>query len=141
MPPVTEFLNVWLLLPLAGVMGLLIALLFSKRIQERVISVLEAQKMQNDLLKAPDKIQNRADVIRAFHQLAYRIAAPVEEWWTHRNIMRQACRNSPSVKSPIQVAVEIYELARYQPSSVELSGEQLDTVRKALRDCEAIRKG
>lgn len=139
-PPVNGFANLWMVIAIIGLIAMMVVLLYSKQIKERVVSVIETQRSKQDFLKAPGLIQNRADVIRAFHQLAYRIAAPVEDWWTHRSITRQACRNAPALQSPVEVAARIYELARYQPLGVELSDEQLESVRKAMQDCEANRK-
>jgi hypothetical protein len=130
-----------LLLALAfGSCMILAAILYSRRVQTTAWIAGQAAGNQTDLLKSPEKIQSRADVIRAFHQLAYRIAFPVEEWWTHRNIARQALRTTPSVRSPMGVAVEIYEQARYLPSEVELSRDQIECVRRALKECETEKK-
>ncbi|MEQ1825856.1 MAG: DUF4129 domain-containing protein [Pirellula sp.] len=131
--------NLWVWGALLAIIGCITVLLMSKAVRQQVSTLREARKSQTDLLRSPNKIQNRNDVIRAFHQLAYRIAAPVEEWWTHRIIARQACRNLPSVRSSMDIATEIYEQARYLPANVELTSDQLDSVRRALKDCEAER--
>jgi len=118
--------------------GLVVYLAYftSKRVQQKRIASL-AEGKRFDLLRAPDTIRTRADVVRAFHQLAFRIASPLESWWTHRSIAREICKTSPAVQSPLNVAVEIYEQARYFPSELKLSNDQLDSVRLALKECEA----
>ena len=90
----------------------------------------------DDYIKQPELILNRADVVRAFHQLAYRIAHPLETWSTHRRILNQVSRASPEMHSPVRVISEVYEQARYLPSDMELSEDQLASVRKAIQACE-----
>ena len=127
----------WLLVPTALV-GLALAslILYSRRRRVPAKAYRDPFKNQIDLLKTPSSIQTRADVILAFHQLADRIVHPVESWWTHRNIARQVCRTMPSAQSPVNVVVDIYEQARYLPSDVRLTDNQMDEVRRALKECE-----
>ena len=42
----------------------------------------------------------------------------------------------PSAQSPVNVVVDIYEQARYLPSEVRLTDNQIDEVRRALKECE-----
>jgi len=127
----------WLLLPTALVgLALTSFILYSRRRRVQANVYRDPFKNQIDLLKTPSSIQTRADVILAFHQLADRIVHPVESWWTHRNIARQVCRTIPSAQSPVNVVVDIYEQARYLPSEVRLTDNQIDEVRRALKECE-----
>jgi hypothetical protein len=127
----------WLLLPTALVgLALTILILYSRRRRVQTKAYRDPFKNQIDLLKTPSSIQTRADVILAFHQLADRIVHPLESWWTHRNIARQVCRTMPSAQSPVNVVVDIYEQARYLPSEVRLTDNQIDEVRRALKECE-----
>jgi hypothetical protein len=130
----------WIGAIVVGLIGCLLYWMYGRRFREQMIAMRENQRMQSDLLKMPDRIQNRADVVRAFHQLAHRIASPVEDWWTHRMIARQACRISPAVRNPLEIAVGVYEHARYLPVHVELTNDQLDAMRQAVKDCEQERK-
>lgn len=127
----------WLLLPTALV-GLALAscILYSRRRRVQAKAHRDPFKNQIDLLKTPSSIQTRADVILAFHQLADRIVHPLESWWTHRNIASQVCRTMPSAQTPVNVVVDIYEQARYLPSEVRLTDNQIDEVRRALKECE-----
>ena len=127
----------WLLLPTALV-GLVLTsfILYSRRRRVQAKAYRDPFKNQIDLLKTPSSIQTRADVILAFHQLAVRIVHPMESWWTHRNIASQVCRTIPSAQSPVNVVVDIYEQARYLPSEVRLTDNQIDEVRRALKECE-----
>lgn len=127
----------WLLLPTALVgLALIGFILYSRRSRVQATAHRDPFKNQIDLLKTPSSIQTRAEVILAFHQLAYRIVHPMESWWTHRNIARQVCRTKPSAQSPMNVVVDIYEQARYLPSDVRLTDTQIDEVRRALKECE-----
>ncbi len=127
----------WLLLPTALVgLALTSFILYSRRRRVQAKAYRDPFKNQIDLLKTPSSIQTRADVILAFHQLADRIVHPLESWWTHRNIASQVCRTMPSAQSPVNVVVDIYEQARYLPSEVRLTDNQIDEVRRALKECE-----
>ena len=127
----------WLLLPTALVgVALTSFILYSRRRRVQANAYSDLFKNQIDLLKTPSSIQTRADVILAFHQLADRIVHPLESWWTHRNIASQVCRTMPSAQSPVNVVVDIYEQARYLPSEVRLTDNQIDEVRRALKECE-----
>jgi hypothetical protein len=114
-----------------------IAIVLYRRQSKHVFELATHYGAQHgDYIKQPELILSRADVVRAFHQLAYRIAYPLETWSTHRRIANQVSRSSPEIRSPVNVITEVYEQARYLPSTVELSEEQLASVRKAIQACE-----
>jgi hypothetical protein len=132
-----SFQSLWLVSAIAALAGgILAAMAFFKGNRLAKPSSLEAQLGKADLLKQPDLIQSRSDVIRAFHQLAYRIAHPLETWSTHRGIARQVTNATPQIQTPLTLLADVYEQARYLPLDVRLTSEQLESVRKAIVECE-----
>ena len=92
-----------------------------------------------DLLTTPTKIRSRSDVVRAFHQLAFRIASPMEHWWTSNRIASHVNSNTPTKEAAMSVAKDVYERSRYLPDEVALTDEQLDSIRSAIRTLEGIK--
>lgn len=84
---------------------------------------------------APAEIQNRADVIRAFHEFAMRSTKSVQSWWTHRAVERVIVTASPEKKAAVETLTNAYEQARYLPQELELSTEQMHLTRIALQQC------
>ncbi len=127
----------WLLLFLAAtIVGLVALWMYRRQSVQATQLAVHSVSQHGDYIKQPELILNRADVVRAFHQLAYRIAHPLETWSTHRRIVNQVSRTSPEMHSPVRVISEVYEQARYLPSDMELSEDQLASVRKAIQACE-----
>ena len=127
----------WLLLFLAAtIVGLVSLWMYRRQSVQATQLAVHSISQHGDYIKQPELILNRADVVRAFHQLAYRIAHPLETWSTHRRIVNQVSRTSPEIHSPVRVISEVYEQARYLPSDMELSQDQLASVRKAIQACE-----
>jgi hypothetical protein len=127
----------WLLLFLAAtIVGLVSLWMYRRQSVQATQLAVHSISQHGDYIKQPELILNRADVVRAFHQLAYRIAHPLETWSTHRRIVNQVSRTSPEIHSPVRVISEVYEQARYLPSDMELSEDQLASVRKAIQACE-----
>jgi hypothetical protein len=94
----------------------------------------------SDLLVSTTSIRTRADVVRAFHQLAFRIAHPIESWWTPHRVASRVDSRSPDVRSALHVAVDVYEQSRYLPDNEELTEEQLVHVREAIHTLDAHAK-
>ena len=127
----------WLLLFLAAtIVGLVALWMYRRQSVQATQLAVHSVSQHGDYIKQPELILNRTDVVRAFHQLAYRIAHPLETWSTHRRIVNQVSRTSPEIHSPVRVISEVYEQARYLPSDMELSEDQLASVRKAIQACE-----
>jgi hypothetical protein len=83
----------------------------------------------------PAEIQTRADVIRAFHDLALRSTRSVQTWWTHRAVQRVIATAAPEKQAAVETLANAYEEARYLPQEVELSSEQIQSARNALQQC------
>ena len=94
-----------------------------------------------DLIQSTTSIRTRADVVRAFHQLAVQIAYPIEFWWTANRVASRVDTSSPGVSSALQVAVSVYEQSRYLPDNAELTEEQLVRVRDAIHVLGSHAKG
>lgn len=84
---------------------------------------------------APAEIENREDVIRAFHEFALRSTKSVQSWWTHRVVERVIATASPEKKAAVETLANTYEQARYLPQELELSLEQIHLTRIALQQC------
>ena len=129
--------NGWLILAtVAIIVGVVAVILYCRQPKEFKREVHAGAMAHGDYLKQPDLIRSKADVIRAFHQLAYRIAHPLETWSTHRTITSQVGRTTPDIRTPLNVIADVYEQARYLPNDSALSQEQLDSVRRAIQACE-----
>ena len=83
----------------------------------------------------PSEIQNRADIVRAFHEFAMRSTKPVQSWWTHRAVERVIVASSPEKQAAVETLANTYEQARYLPVDHELTADQLQSARNALKQC------
>lgn len=129
--------NGWIILAfLAAITGFIALFLYHRQSSPASRTLAGKNFQAGDYIQQPELIRDRTDVIRAFHQLAYRIAYPLETWSTHRRIESQVSRTSPAIQSPLHVITEVYEQARYLPTHVQLSEDQLASVRKAIQACE-----
>ncbi len=83
----------------------------------------------------PSEIQNRADIVRAFHEFAMRSTKPVQSWWTHRAVERVIVASSPEKQAAVETLANTYEQARYLPMDHELTADQIQSARNALKQC------
>ena len=81
-------------------------------------------------------IRTRADVVRAFHQVARTPETGVQEWWTHQQAAAHL-RNSSNEAGVIDEFASVYEQARYLPDDVELSDYQMEAARNAVKRCRS----
>jgi hypothetical protein len=83
----------------------------------------------------PAEIQNREDVVRAFHQFAMRSTRSVQSWWTHRTVQRALTSATPEKQAAVETLANAYEQARYMPQDQELSADQIQSARNAFQQC------
>ncbi len=78
------------------------------------------------------KIATRADIVRAFHRMVGDLGMSTEDWWTHRRTTAEVARLKPSVERNLEILAGLYEIARYSPSEVQLTEDQIQQARRAL---------
>lgn len=83
----------------------------------------------------PNEIRSRADVVAAFHAIVARTVAEAQAWWPHRTAAGAVSSVRPETRNVMEQLSRVYEKARYQPSSSDLSSDELQAARDALRMC------
>jgi hypothetical protein len=83
-----------------------------------------------------DEIRSRDDVVRAFHALAKQRFKSAQAWWTYGYVTEQFHRALPEHSTPIQTLSGIYEQARYFPIEHQLTTDQIEDAKFALKQCE-----
>ncbi|GAB5403784.1 MAG: hypothetical protein Aurels2KO_20150 [Aureliella sp.] len=82
---------------------------------------------------APDNVRTHADVIQAFHALAFRSPGQAESWWTHRRAAAELSPPDSTLQSAWDRLAKLYEEARYQHDRQELSPEKAQAAQQALQ--------
>jgi hypothetical protein len=82
-------------------------------------------------------IRSRQDVVQAFHLLTQRCLEPSQHWWTHRRAASSLGDKQPSWELALRRLADIYEQARYLPSEVALTDEELRAAQRAWDHCNA----
>lgn len=83
----------------------------------------------------PASLQNRQDIVQAFHDLADRCPAVMADWWTHDRAAQALATSRPDVDDEVRQLAQLYEQARYQPEESALTDEQLATAKAAWLRC------
>ncbi|MFN9721555.1 MAG: hypothetical protein ACK58L_22895 [Planctomycetota bacterium] len=84
----------------------------------------------------PSELSTRADIVRAFHEMAVRTARSAQLWWTHRKVQHVLKTVAPEKQEAVSTLVETYEQARYLPQDVELTADQIQSARSALEQLQ-----
>ncbi len=82
---------------------------------------------------ALENIRTHADVIQAFHALAFRSPGQAESWWTHRRAAVELSPPDTTLQSAWERLAKLYEEARYHQDRQELSPEKAMAARQALQ--------
>jgi hypothetical protein len=82
------------------------------------------------------QITTRADIVRAFHEMARKSTRSVQAWWTHRKVEIALTGIAPEKKQAVETLVETYEQARYLPQDHDLSPDQIQSARSALQQLQ-----
>lgn len=104
---------------------------FRSRSEHKRREILEAQW-------APriDEIRTREDVVRAFHALAKQRLQATQAWWTCRYVTNRFEQSLPQHTSPIRTLAGLYEQARYFPTEHDLTVDQIENAKHALKQCK-----
>ncbi|APZ94284.1 hypothetical protein Fuma_03910 [Fuerstiella marisgermanici] len=78
------------------------------------------------------EIRSKADVIAAFHQMAFQPPRTTEPWWTHQKVVDDLTTQPPVASTPARELGELYEQARYLPDEADFTPQQIQTAREAL---------
>jgi len=111
------------------VCGLTYWLLQKKRVEA------QSQSAYSTLSPAPKNLQNRQDIVQAFHDLAARCPAVMADWWTHDRAAQALATSRPDVDDEVRQLAQLYEQARYSPAESALSDEQLAAAKAAWLRC------
>ncbi len=105
--------------------------------RRRMPPTMEKQEHHSELARQwlDQGMRSRQDVVHAFHRCVLGQPDPPAAWWNHRRAAQQCTLTSPQLGSAINELANIYEQARYLPSSVELTPEQLACATRAYSQC------
>ena len=84
-------------------------------------------------VKMPTGINSRQDVIDAFHAIAIKSPAVKGNWWTHSRAAKAIRALMPTKADDLTNLTRVYETARYLPPDAELTEEQLQVARSAIK--------
>ena len=124
------FLQGLLVLGVAIAIGY-VALRYQVR-SEQIRRETEEAKLATDI----DAIRTRDDVVRAFHAMTKQRFQSAQLWWTNRFITEKFELSLPEHSSPIRTLSGIYEQARYFPMDHQLSSDQINDAKLALKQCK-----
>lgn len=84
----------------------------------------------------PAELRTRSDIVSAFHQFARSGQQRAATWWTHTAVAEATQRaDSPIGQSVVEFA-ELYEAARYQPTTSDLSPDRYAHARDLWRQLQ-----
>ena len=100
-----------------------------------------SEQVRRELLEAQlapgiDEIRSRDDVVRAFHALAKHRFKSAQAWWTYGYVTEQFHLALPEHSTPIRTLSSLYEQARYFPTEHQLTADQIQDAKFALKQCE-----
>ena len=100
-----------------------------------------SEQVRRELLQAQlapriDEIRSREDVVRAFHALAKQRFKSAQAWWTYGYVTEQFHLALPEHATPIRTLSNLYEQARYFPMQHQLTTDQIEDAKLALKQCE-----
>ena len=100
-----------------------------------------SEQVRRELLEAQltpriDEIRSREDVVRAFHALAKQRFKSAQAWWTYGHVTAQFQFALPEHSTPIRTLSSLYEQARYFPMEHQLTADQIEDAKLALKQCE-----
>lgn len=123
-------LEVLLLLGVASAIVFL-ALRYKVRKEQIRLEVQEAK-----LAPKIDEIRTRDDIVRAFHAMTKKRFQSAQTWWTNRYVAEKFEHALPEYTTPIRTLSNIYEQARYLPLDHQLSSDQIEDAKLALKQCK-----
>ena len=129
--PVNARVLEWILwISVAAAIGFL-ALRYKVRKEQIRLEIQEAK-----LTPKIDEIRTRDDIVRAFHAMTKKRFQPSQTWWTNRHVAEKFEHLLPEYTTPIRTLSSIYEQARYFPLDHQLSSDQIEDAKRALKQCK-----
>ena len=104
---------------------------FQSRSEQQRKDILESQ-----MAPKINEIRTRDDVVRAFHALAKQRLKPVQDWWTCGYVINRFELTLPEYTHPIRTLAGLYQQARYLPSEHNLTSDQIEDAKFALKQCK-----
>ena len=108
-----------------------LVLRYRVRSEQERREILEAQ-----LAPKIDEIRTRDDVVRAFHAIAKQRLQSAQAWWTCGVVTERFEHSLPELTGPIRTLSVLYEQARYFPVAHQLSIDQIEDAKFALKQCK-----
>ena len=124
--PETEGLNAAALIPVF-VFGLLAAVAFALAWRSGLIAVPGADTASSGVVLTPGGIRTKADVVKAFHQMALTPERASDDWWTHQKVVDTLIEQEPHKSESAETLGRLYEVARYLPDDYKFTREELET--------------
>ncbi len=107
------------------------ALRYRVRSEQERKEILEAQ-----LAPKIDEIRTRDDVVLAFHAIAKQRLQSAQAWWTCGVVTERFEHSLPELTGPIRTLSALYEQARYFPVTHQLTTDQIEDAKFALKQCK-----
>ena len=104
---------------------------FQSRSEQQRKDILESQ-----MAPKINEIRTRDDVVRAFHALAKQRLKPAQDWWTCGYVINRFELTLPEYTHPIRTLAGLYQQARYSPSEHNLTSDQIEDAKFALKQCK-----
>lgn len=117
-------------LAVAGAIAFLV-LRYRVRSEQDRREILEAQ-----LAPKIEEIRTRDDVVRAFHAIAKQRLQSAQAWWTCGVVTERFEHSLPELTGPIRTLSVLYEQARYFPVAHQLTRDQIEDAKFALKQCK-----
>ncbi len=122
---------------LQGLLVLAVAIAIGFFALRHVVRTEQARREIEEAKMAPkiDEIRTRDDVVRAFHAMTKHRFQSAQMWWTSRHVAERFEQSLPEYTAPIRTLSSLYEQARYFPKDHQLSSDQIEDAKLALKQC------
>ena len=102
---------------------------------------VRSEQVRREILEAQlapkiDEIRTRDDVVRAFHAIAKQRLQSAQAWWTCGVVTERFEHALPELTGPIRTLSVLYEQARYFPVAHQLTLDQIEDAKFALKQCK-----
>ncbi len=102
---------------------------------------VRSEQVRREILEAQlapkiDEIRTRDDVVRAFHAIAKQRLQSAQAWWTCGVVTERFEHSLPELTGPIRTLSVLYEQARYFPVAHQLTLDQIEDAKFALKQCK-----
>ena len=80
----------------------------------------------------PTTVDNREQVVQAFHAIAASVPEVASNSWTHRKAAEALIEAKPDNEFDVETLADVYEEARYQPADAQFTEAQILKARRAV---------